>query len=46
MAEWKWDAKKKRYVPLCVKTEQVDGVRIKEDVFYMLKDGEFVEVEE
>ena len=46
LAEWKWDAKKKRYVPLCVKTEQVDGVRIKEDVLYMLKDGEFVEVEE
>ena len=46
LAEWEWDEKKKRYVPLCVKTEQVDGVRIKEDVFYMLKGGEFVEVRE
>lgn len=46
LAEWGWDAKRQRYVPLFVKTEQVDGVRIKEDVLYMLKDGEFVEVEE
>ena len=46
LAEWGWNEEKKRYVPLCVKTEQVDGVRIKEDVFYMLKDGEFVEVAE
>ena len=46
LAEWGWNEEKTRYVPLCVKTEQVDGVRIKEDVFYMLTDGEFVEVEE
>lgn len=31
--------------PAFVKTEFVDGETIKEDVFYMLKDGEFVEVE-
>ena len=28
----------------CVKTEYVDGERIKEDVFYKLENGEFVEV--
>lgn len=44
LAEWEWDKEKGRYVPVCVKTEQVDGERIKEDVFYMLKDGEFQEV--
>ena len=44
LAEWEWDKKKGRYVPVCVKTEQVDGERIKEDVFYTLKDGEFQEV--
>ena len=29
--------------PVCVKTEKIDGDRIKEDTFYMLKNGEFVE---
>ena len=32
------------YTPICVKTERVDGERIKEDTFYKLKDGKFVEV--
>ena len=31
--------------PVCVKTEKIDGYRIKEDTFYMLKNGEFVEVQ-
>ena len=31
--------------PVCVKTEKIDGERIKEDTFYMLIDGEFVEVQ-
>lgn len=30
---------------LCVRTEYVDGVRIKADTWYELKDGEFVEAE-
>ena len=34
------------YVPICVKTMQVDGETIKEDTFYQLKNGEFVEVED
>ena len=45
LAEWEYDDNKERYVPVCVKTEQVDGERIKEDTFYQLIDGEFKEVE-
>ena len=33
------------WIPRCVKTECVDGERIKEDTFYKLVDGEFKEVE-
>lgn len=43
LAEWKYDGAKKRYVPVCVKTEYVDGEKIKADTPYMLKNGEFVE---
>lgn len=46
LAEWKYDGEKGRAVPVCVKTEYVDGERIKADTPYMLKNGEFVEVEE
>jgi hypothetical protein len=45
LAEWKYDEDKERWAPDCVKTEQVDGERIKEDTFYQLIDGEFKEVE-
>ncbi len=31
--------------PICVKSAQIDGEKIKEDIFYKLKNGEFVEVE-
>ena len=44
LAEWKYDDEKKRNVPTCVKTEYVDGERIKADTPYTLKNGEFVEV--
>ena len=44
LSEWKYDSEKERSVPVCVKTEYVDGKRIKEDTYYELKDGEFVEV--
>ncbi len=44
LAEWKLDRSKARYVPICVKTEFVDGEKIKEDVFYKLVNGEFVEI--
>ena len=33
------------WIPKCVKSEYVDGERIKEDIFYKLVDGEFKEVE-
>ena len=43
LAEWrKTDGE---YKPICVKTEQVDGKRIKADTYYKLIDGEFEEVE-
>ena len=32
------------YTPVCVKTEKVDGERIKEDTFYKLINGEFLEI--
>ena len=44
LAEWKWSDEKKRDVPVCVKTEYVDGVNIKADTWYQLKNGKFVEV--
>lgn len=31
LAEWKWNDEKNRYVPVCVKTEYVDGENIKAD---------------
>ena len=36
---------KKDIIPVCVKTEYVDGERIKEDTFYRLVDGEFKKIE-
>lgn len=44
LAEWKKNSDGK-WIPVCVKTEQVDGERIKEDTFYKLEDGEFKEYE-
>ena len=44
LSEWKYDSQKNRNVPVCVKTEYVDGEKIKADTPYMLKNGEFVEV--
>ena len=42
LAEWKTiDG---AYTPINVKTEKVDGEKIKEDVYYKLVDGEFVKV--
>ena len=46
LAEWKWSYEKNRNVPVCVKTEYVDGVNIKADTWYQLKNGKFVEVNE
>ena len=44
LAEWIWNDEKKRNVPICVKTEYVDGERIKTDTWYKLENGAFVEV--
>ena len=41
-----WDRIDGVWIPICVKTEKVDGERIKADTFYKLVDGEFKEVEE
>jgi hypothetical protein len=43
LAEWSED-ETGEYIPINVKTEKVDGERIKEDVLYYLKNGEFTEV--
>lgn len=45
LAEWEWSDEKNRNVPVCVKTEYVDGESIKADTWYLLKDGKFVEVD-
>ena len=44
LSEWEWNNEKNRYVPVCVKTEYVDGENIKADTWYQLKNGKFVEV--
>ena len=46
LAEWEWSDDKNRYVPVCVKTEYVDGENIKADTWYQLRSGKFVEVNE
>ena len=46
LAEWKWSDEKEHNVPVCVKTEYVDGENIKADTWYQLKNGKFVEVNE
>ena len=41
LAEWGY--KEGKYIPICVKTEYVDGERIKGDTWYKLKNGKFIE---
>ena len=41
LEEWKWSDEKNRNVPVCVKTEYVDGENIKADTWYQLKNGKF-----
>ena len=43
LSEWKYDNDIKRHIPICVKSIQIDGEVIKEDTYYKLKNGEFVE---
>lgn len=44
LSEWEWNDEEQAYIPICVKTEKIDGVKIKADTFYTLQNGEFVEV--
>ena len=43
LSEWEYDEVEKAYIPVCVKTEKVDGERIKGDTAYKLVNGQFVE---
>lgn len=44
LAEWVQDEEVGNHIPKCIKTEYVDGAKIKEDTFYKLIDGEFKEI--
>ena len=44
LSEWVYNKEKVRTIPKCVKTEYVDGTRIKADTWYKLIDGEFTEL--
>ena len=44
LAEWKYSIEKNRMVPQFVKTEFVDGEKIKADTWYKLFNGKFTEV--
>ena len=44
LSEWVYDEEKGIIIPKCVKTEYVDGKRIKADTWYQLKKGKFIEV--
>ena len=46
LAEWKYSEEKQKYIPFSVVTKQVDGIEIKEDVYYTLQDGKFKESEQ
>ena len=46
LSEWVYDEEKGITIPKCVKTEYVDGKRIKADTWYQLKKGKFIEVNE
>lgn len=42
LTEWVWDGHR-GFIPMCIKIESVDGERIKENTWYKLRDGKFVE---
>ena len=46
LSEWEYSDVKRHWIPKCVKTEYVDGKKIKADTWYKLENGEFVEVTE
>ncbi len=44
LSEWKYSDEEHCNIPICVKTKKIDGVKIKEDTYYKLVKGKFVEV--
>lgn len=44
LTEWEYSEDSGAFVPTHTRTEQVDGKRIREDVYYCLTDGDFTEV--
>ena len=40
LTEWEFDGK--NYIPVCVKSEKIDGEKLKADTYYKLEKGEFV----
>ena len=46
LAEWEYSEEKQNFIPSSVVAKQVDGIEIKEDVFYTLQDGKFKELEQ
>ena len=46
LAEWGFSEERKEYIPINVKTQKVDGKHIKEDTYYKLIGGKFVELHE
>ena len=46
LSEWEYDYIQNKYILINAKTRKIDGKHIKEDTFYKLKNGKFVEVEE
>lgn len=42
LTEWVWDGHG-GFIPMCIKIEFVDGERIKENTWYKLENGKFVE---
>ena len=45
LSEWSYSEEKNRYIPVCVKTEFVDGEKIKADTYYKLDGGVFKEIQ-
>lgn len=43
LTEWEWDGHR-GFIPMCIKTEYVDGEHIKENTWYKLENGKFVEI--
>ena len=44
LTEWEYSEDSRTFVPTHTRTEQVDGKKIREDVYYCLTDGDFTEV--